>query len=188
MAVIVKADIESLCILETCLSLRLTTCNTSPGTTEILRGIKGRPQEFTLSRWRDRREPVSENERSGIVFQGQICSLNLGERLHLVIHAEKIKTLIFGLIEMMDSPVALKFFSPEDRELLALVAEAAAAFSLGEKEMLYHLSSFTARDGREVEGKRSILALSERQKSVIKSKLERLLRESREKGDAEKVV
>lgn len=179
---IIKAGIESLCILEKCLSVRLTISEVHPEAMEILRGIKREPLEFSLAPWRDKSGKGKDDGIGEVSFRGIICSINLREKMHFIIHAERAKPLIYEVIEMMDLPVALKFLSARDQALAALIREASQRLSLTEEELIYRESSFLNRNGRQIEGKRSILALSEKQKPIIKNKLERFLRENGEKN------
>lgn len=171
---LVKTSIDSLCVLEKCLSLRFSTQGACPEIIGELKAAKGAVLDYSLASLQEARGPGAVREEE-ISFMGTVHSLSIRENLRFIIHAEIIKPLIFAAIEMMDGPVVLKFVSARERELLRLLGEAASAALTTPEDVLFEMSSFTARNGSFIEGKKSILALSEKQKAVIISKLKKYL-------------
>jgi hypothetical protein len=102
-----------------------------------------------------------------------------GDTARLLLHLPKTKALADALFWLHGRPLTLTIGMPgdpvEDDTLRALLAEAAERHGTTPEALLESLTTFTARDGRVVPGRRAIDQLSDAQRPVVADRLRRLL-------------
>lgn len=166
---LIKAGIKQLVIAEHVFSMRFVTENNQEVLEELER-LKNKQTVFTLipQRKDEDGKPVK------IYFTGKVKSINIRNKINFVIHTEKDKIVIIRTIKIMDEPITIAFKSDREKLLTELLQKAGEVTSKSIPEIIRELTSFTTKDGRFIEGKTNIYALSEKQKEVLTDKLLKL--------------
>ncbi len=156
-----RTKILSYSVLQNAISIRLL-CDTS-------HGLIGEPK--------DERRRVSLDE---LVFEAKVRSVNIQrEETNVLLRTKKSRYIASKLFELMGrESLEFSITSPLDGEISRLLRMASSKLGEPEDKLLFKLTTFTDREGREVPGKSTIQELSEGQKSFLLRKLRDVLQEN----------
>ncbi len=149
------------------LSIRLRIDSSCTGDEiDQIRGFKGVTQRYVVSE--------AGGDGINLYFDGEIRSINITQGLTVTIHTPVIIPLLIKAVDCIGKPAILSFATGMELEIANMLSAAARIHQVDEDELLYSLTTYS-RNGKTINGKRSINNLSEAQKKVIWDKLQKLL-------------
>jgi len=143
-----------------------------------IRELKDIKHKFTIS-------PLDKDSKK-IYIKGRVRSLSVRTEFHFVIHIDKdelnekqLRWLVSDIAAMVDQNIYLLFYTLKEKKLMDYIESVSALTGLDKEQVLIRVSSFRKKDGTEVEGKKSIFDLSDKQINVVISKLETAMKTGR---------
>ena len=121
-------------------------------------------------------------------LEAKIRSINIQrEGTSILLRTKRNRYIVSRLFELMErEAVELSFSTPQDplqtaaglveEKISYLLEKASKKLGEPEEELLYRITTFRDREGKEISGKRSIQDISEGQKGVVLRKLNAILR------------
>ncbi len=120
-------------------------------------------------------------------LEAKIRSINIQrEGTSILLRTKRNRYIVLRLFELMErEAVELSFSTPQDplqtaagleEKISYLLEKASKKLGEPEEELLYRITTFRDREGKEISGKRSIQDISEGQKRVVLRKLNAILR------------
>lgn len=156
-----KAKIMSFSVFQDTISIRLTSSNSDNNVIQELKDQKGKTQNIKIG---------------DLDLNAEIKSIRIRNNIHILIHSPKNKYLINRLFEFMDSnSLTVTIDSEQEKRLLHLLKLASNNSDKTEEELLYQLTTFKGKDGKFVDGKRSIYDISKKSQEVVIDKLQRMI-------------
>jgi hypothetical protein len=115
----------------------------------------------------------------GLDVKGVIGSINIRNGVNILLKLPREEYVVKKLwyLSVMET-ITLNIEGEAERHLAGLIKNVAAQEGKTEEELLYELSTFTNKENRVIEGKRSIRELSPKAQEVIIKKLNRLKAEA----------
>ena len=155
----IRVKIMSYSVLSNALSIRLLCEN--PG------GL--------VSEARDEKRRVSLDDLS---FEAKVRSISIQrEGANVLLRTKRNRFLVGRLFDLMGrEALELSFSTPFGGKISYLLSKASKKLGEPEEELLYRITTFRDREGKEISGKRSIQDISEGQKGVVLRKLNAILR------------
>lgn len=154
-----RVRIISFSVLQNAISIRILC--------ESVQGIADEP--------RDEKKRVNLEDLS---FEAKIKSINIQRGgTNILIRTRKNRYIAGRLFDLMGrETIEFSISEAVDGKIYRLLLEASKKTGKSEEDLLYRLTTFRDKDGKEIPGKRLIDDLSENQKSVILKKLGLLLK------------
>lgn len=171
-----RTRIDSICVLEKNISIKLTSSDTRHNVFEAIKKIKGLPYHFRFE----------QNKEPKLSITGTIKSVNLRKRIHIVLHIPKeskkeIMPIVSPLIEIKGTLIYLVFEPPQKDNITELLNKASKICNKSPENLLFELSTFE-KNGAKIMGKHNIEELSDKHKEVVKNKLLKIIYQSKNKS------
>jgi hypothetical protein len=156
-----KAKIISFSVLQDAISIRLTSSNSDNNIIQELKDQKNKPQNIKIG---------------DLDLNAEIKSINIRNDIHILLHSLRNKYVINMLFEFMNSDsLTVIINSEQEKRLLHLLKLASNNLDRPEVELLYQLTTFKGKDGKLVDGKRSIYDISKKSQEVVIDKLQKMI-------------
>lgn len=122
---------------------------------------------------------VSQRIRIGdIDIAGVVKSVSLRKGVYILLRLTRSRYVVKRLFELMEEDsVQVVVHSERERTLLCLLDQTAKSHQRQVEDLLYELTTFTGKNGKRVEGRRSIYDISARFQDVVIKKLQKILGE-----------
>jgi hypothetical protein len=109
-----------------------------------------------------------------------IESISIRDSIHILLHSQRDRHVVNKLLEFMDcESVTVIMNSENEKKLSYLLSLASSNMNKPADEVLYQLTTFKGRDGKLVDGKRSIYDISKKSQEVVINKLTRIIGQSK---------
>lgn len=161
----------SFSVLQDAVSIRLTSSNSDNNIIQELKDQKNKVQNIKVG---------------DLDLNAEIKSISICNDIHILLHSLRNKYVINRLFEFMDSDcLTVIVNSEQEKRLLYLLKLASNKSNKPEGELLYQLTTFKGKDGKLVDGKRSIYDISKKSQEVVIDKLQKIIenRSKRQKPD-----
>lgn len=156
-----KAKITSFSVLQDAISIRLTSSNSDNNIIQELKDQKDKAQSIKVG---------------DLDLNAEIKSIGIRNDIHILLHSPRNKYLINRLFEFMDlDSLTVIINSEHEKRLLYLLRLASNNSNKPEEELLYQLTTFKGKDGKLVDGKRSIYDISKKSQEVVIDKLQKMI-------------
>jgi hypothetical protein len=156
-----KAKIMSFSVLQDAVSIRLTSSNSDNNIIQELKDQKNKAQNVKIG---------------DLDLNAEIKSISIRNDIHILLHSPRNKYLVNRLFEFMDSDsLTMIINSEQEKRLLSLLKLASNNSDIPEVELLYQLTTFKGKDGKFVDGKRSIYDISKKSQEVVIDKLQKMI-------------
>jgi hypothetical protein len=156
-----KAKIMSFSVLQDAISIRLTSTNSDNNIIQELKDQKNKPQNIKIG---------------DLDLNTEIRSISIRNDIYILLHSSRNKYVINRLFEFMDSDsLSVIINSEQEKRLLYLLKLASDNSKKPEGELLYQLTTFKGKEGKLVDGKRSIYDISKKSQEVVIDKLQKMI-------------
>jgi len=145
-------------VLRDCVSVKFVWGETVPeGRISDLKNLKGNTQQVRIG---------------DLSTTGAVKSVAFGKGVHILFSCPRNRYVVNRLFDLMDGDATTIFlYSERERRLLCLLNAAAKTLRKPVEDLLYELTTFRGREGKMVDGKRSIYDLSPKFQDVLIKKL-----------------
>jgi hypothetical protein len=156
-----RAKIMSFSVLQDAVSIRLTSSNSDNNIIQELKDQKNKAQNIKVG---------------DLDLNAEIKSISIRNDIHILLHSPRNKYVINRLFEFMDSDsLTVIINSEQEKRLLYLLNLASNNSNKAEGELLYQLTTFKGKEGKLVDGKRSIYDISKKSQQVVIDKLQKMI-------------
>jgi hypothetical protein len=184
----VHAKISELCILKTVVSLKLTCFPEKEKRQHFIDALHNLRSQTHKTRLTVRLQALN-NLNFSVFLKCTIRSVSVQRHIHLVLHTPKKYSHIEALSKMtLEHKVYLEILKTKSNnssqtpvssnELQNLVQKVSSLTGDPEEEVIRKFTTFKGKEGKIVKGKTDLNDLSEKQKIVLKDKLQRLINQN----------
>jgi len=132
-----------------------------------------------LKELRENKDNTQDIKIEDLNLTAVIESISIRDSIHILLHSQRDRYVVNKLLEFMDcESVTVIMNSENEKKLSYLLSLASSNMNLPAEEVLYQITTFKGRDGKLVDGKRSIYDISKRSQEVVIDKLAKIVNRS----------